>query len=267
MICRSNRSDTHNRAFSLVEVMAAAAILGLVSSSVIVIVSRCAVSGANSALQIQAFEVARENMEKLLASDSLEETAEYGESELYPGIEWETTVETFYEPITARMWVKGVCLARYRDFEDQEQTVELTHWLTDLTKEQLLKMMSGQDEEGLLAEQLIETVEDAAAYAGVGVEVIEQWIKNGMEVTDDGFFVKGNLDMYKAANGEPTPEDRQKQVRSKAELAAQQAKIDDMKAGAEQGAGAIDPKTGLTYEELEQMDFSQVYELMKNRKK
>lgn len=268
MICRFRKRDVHTRAFSLVEVSVAVAILALISSSVVLVISRCVASGMNSTLRMQAFEIARENMEKLLASELLEETADFGESEMYPGIEWETSVETFYEPVTARMWVQGVCLARYRDAEDQEQTVELTHWLTDVTEDQLDKMTSEQDGEEQWTEQLIETVEDAALYAGVDVETIEQWIDNGMLITDDGSFVKGNLDIYVAGNGDPSPEDKQQQVSSKADLAEQQGKLDDIKArGQQQGAGAVDPKTGLTYEELEQMDFSEIYELMKSRER
>ncbi|MHC4354725.1 MAG: prepilin-type N-terminal cleavage/methylation domain-containing protein [Planctomycetota bacterium] len=269
MRCRFRKRDGQRRAFSLVEVSAAVAILAIISSSVVLVIGRCVASGANSTLRMQAFEVARENMEKLLASEQLEETADFGESELYPAIEWETSVETFYEPVTARMWVQGVCVARYADAEDQEQTVELTHWLTDVTKEQLLQIVNEQDgDEEQWAEQLIETIEDAALYAGVGVETIEQWIDNGMLITDDGSFVKGNLDIYMAGNGDPSPEDRQRQVSSQAELAGQQEKLDDLRAGQAEGAGGdVDPKTGLTYEELEQMDSSEVYELMKNRQR
>ncbi len=269
MICRFRKRKVQTRGFSLVEVSAAVAILAIISSSVVLVISRSVTSGANSTLRMQAFEVARENMEKLLASDSLEETADFGESQLYPGIEWETSVETFYEPLTARMWVQGVCLARYHDAEDQEQTVELTHWLTDVTKEQLLQMMDAQDGENeQWADQLIESAEEAAIYAGVAVETIEQWMDDGMLVTEDGSFVKGNLDIYMSGNGDPSPEDREQQIRSRAELESRQEKLDDLNApGRQEGAGEIDPKTGLTYEELEQMSFSEVYELMKNRQR
>lgn len=269
MICRFKKRDLRRRAFSLVEVSAALMILGIVSSSVVLVISRCVASGTNSMLKMQAFEVARENMEKLLASDVLEETADYGQSEQYPGIEWETTVETFYEPITARMWIRGVSLARYNDMEQQEQTVELTHWLTDVTKDQLLQMMDDPNsEKGQFSEQLIESAEDAALYAGVDVATIEQWLDNGMQVLDDGSFVKVNLDIYKSSNGSPSPEDRRRQISSMADLVEQQRKLDDIMApGKQGGAGAIDPKTGLTYEELEQMDFSDIYELMKKRER
>lgn len=265
MICRFRKRNVCRKAFSLLEVSAAVAILGIVSSSVVLVISRTVAAGTNSVLRMQAFEVARENMEKLLASDQLKETADFGESELYPGIEWETTVETFYEPMTSAMWVKGICVARYTDVDDQEQTVELTHWLTDVTEEQMLQMMDEQGDREQWADQLIETVEEAALYAGVGVETIEQWLDDGMLITDDGSFIKGNLDIYMTANGDPSPEERQRQVSSEAGLRARQEKSEDLKSG--QGSGDVDPKTGLTYEKLEQMDFSEVYELMKNRRR
>ncbi|MEA3227326.1 MAG: hypothetical protein U9Q07_15355 [Planctomycetota bacterium] len=267
MIFRFKTRNVQRKAFSLVEVSAALIILALVSSSVMVVISRCVASGTNSTLRMHAFEVARENMEKLLASDSLKETVDYGDSELYPGVKWETVVETFYEPITARMWIQGVCLARFEDVEGQEQTVELTHWLTDVTKDQLLKMMNEQDgDQEQLAAQLIEAIEDAALYAGVDVETVEQWIDNGMLITEDGSFVKGNLDIYMLSNGNPSLEDQERQVSSQAELVAQQEKMDDIRdMGRQEGLDEIDPKTGLTYGELEQMDFSEIWELMKSR--
>jgi prepilin-type N-terminal cleavage/methylation domain-containing protein len=269
MIFRFKTRDVRKKAFSLVEVSAALIILALVSSGVMVVIDQCATSGADSMLRMQAFEVARENMEKLLARDSLKEAVDYGDSELYPGVKWETAVETFYEPITARMWVQGVCLARFEDTEGQEQTVELSHWLTDVSKDQLLKMMNEQDsEQGPLAGQLIEAVEDAALYAAVDVETIEQWIDNGMLITDEGSFVKGNLDIYLLSNGNPSPEQQQRQVSSQGEIMAQQGKLDDIRAMGQQGGlDEIDPKTGLTYRELEQMDFSEIWNLMKSRQR
>ena len=249
------------------EVSAALIILALVSSGVVIIIDRCATSGANSVLRMQAFEVARENMEKLLSSDSLKETVDYGDSELYLGVKWETAVETFYEPITARMWVQGVCSASFADVDGQEQTVELTHWLTDVSEDQLLKMMDEQDgEQDPLADQLIETMEDAALYAGVEVETIEQWIDKGMLITDDGSFIKDNLDIYMLSNGNPSPEEQQRQVSSLTEIKAQQEKMEDIRSmGQQEGLDEIDPKTGVTYRELEQMDFTEILNLMKSR--
>jgi prepilin-type N-terminal cleavage/methylation domain-containing protein len=269
MNCYSDKSSSRDRAFSLVEVLTALAILALISSSVLVIIDRGATSAADSALRMRAFEVARENMERLLASASLKESVEYGESDKYPDIRWQTVVETFYEPITARMWVRGVCSAQYDDPNGQEQTIELEHWLTDVTKEQLLQL-AGRQEEGqdIAAAELIETLEGAAEYAGVETQAVEQWLANGMQTMEDGSFVKSNLDLYKRTNGSPSEEDKKTQVKSKADLmnkAGQSGK--EASAGGKAGADEIDPQTGLTYQELEKMDFSDVWNLMKNRKK
>lgn len=248
MKCRSKKIAA-KRAFSLVEVLTALAVLALISSSVLVVINRCVASAADSSLRIRAFEVARENMEKLLVSTSLEEGVEYGESDKYPEITWTTIVETFYEPITARMWARGVCSAEYRDTEGQEQKVELIHWLADLTKEQLLEVMT-REGEGQLAAQLIGTIEEAAEYAGVDVRTIEEWLEDGMLTTKDGLFIRMNLDIYMQSGGKPSPEDKQLQVQSEAEL----MKLIDQQnepGGTEKGQDEIDPQTGLTYGELE----------------
>jgi len=195
---------------------------------------------------------------------------ENGESDKYPEIRWQTAVETFYEPITARMWIRAVCSAEYNDTAGELQTVELTNWLTDLTKEQLLQIMKTkvQAMEDLTGE-LIETIEGAAEYAGVGAEIIKQWIENGMLTTEEGFFVKKNLDIYKQSDGNPSPEDKQRQVKSLTDLTEPTTKQDEpgkQKAAGEQSSqDEIDPKTGLTYGELEKMDFSEIWELLKSR--
>jgi len=249
-------------AFTLVEVMTALSILALISSSVLVVINRCVTSGADSALRMQAFEVARENMERLLSLPSVEENAEYGESEKYPEITWQTVVETFYEPINSRMWLRGVCSAEYIDSEGQLQTVELTHWLSDLTKDQLLDVMSREDQEGVLADQLIPTIEEAAEYAGVEVETIEGWLENGLLKTENGSFIRMNLDIYQINNGQPSEEDKQQQVKSEAEL----TRLMEEQGRLGGGQDDIDPKTGRTYDELKEMDISEVWELMRDRR-
>lgn len=255
-----------HKGFTLVEAVTAVIILGLMSSGVLVVISRCMASAADSALRMHAFDVARENMEKLLAADSVEETVEYGSSDKYPGITWETVVETFYEPITSRMWVKAVCSAKYTDTEGEEQTVELTHWLTDVTKQQLLEIMKGK-EEGELASQIIGTIEEAAEYVGVDVPTIQQWIDNGMVTTEDGSFVAANLDIYRRSNGNPSEEDRSRQVTSaeeSAEMTGGKGEAGE-ETDTEDWRNEKDPTTGLTYGELDQMDFQEILELIKKR--
>lgn len=273
------------KAFSLIEVTTALVILAIVSSGVVVVISRCIESAANSQLRMQAFEVARENMEKLLASGSVKETTEYGNSDKYPDIKWQTTVEVFYEPITARMWVRGVCSAEYTDVGDQTQTVELTHWLTDVTKEQLLQIMANKEKEKQKAQEelaghLIGTMEEAAKYAGVDVQTIKKWVENGMVTMEDGSFVKKNLDIFKEGNGSPAVESKNQQVETEEQLieltreenkpaeTKEPAAADEQKTATEDEdawLNQIEPTTGLTYRELEQMDVTQIWELLMSK--
>jgi prepilin-type N-terminal cleavage/methylation domain-containing protein len=135
--------------FTLVESVTALIILALISSSVFVVIDRCMAAAADSALRMQAFETARENMEELLASASVSEMTEYGASVKNPHIQWQRTVETFYEPSGEEMWVQAICSAEYTDSAGQVQTIELTNWLTSLTRVQLVQMAK-QKQQALL---------------------------------------------------------------------------------------------------------------------
>jgi type II secretory pathway pseudopilin PulG len=199
-------SDTKGNAFTLAETLAALVILAFISGSVLVVINRYMASAVDSALRMQAFEVARTNMEKLLTLTSVQESVEYGTSEMYPDIQYQTAVEPFYEPITARMWIQAVCSAEYTDSQGQTQTVELTHWLTDVTKAEMLKILEQRESE--LAGEVIETIEEAAEYAGVDEQTIEQWVENGMLLTEEGYYIMSQLDLYKETGGNPTIEDK-----------------------------------------------------------
>jgi len=291
--CGRGMTGQGRKGFTLAEAVAALVILAFFSSGVLAVINRCMAWAADSAVRMRAFEVARENMEKLLSSDSVKEMSEYGDSEKYPGIKWQTDVETFYEPITSRMWVRGVCTAQYEDAAGEEQTIKLEHWLTNLTKEQLLALAQRDEKEkALLAGQVLVSIEDAAAYAGVDVPTVEKWIDNGMLTLEDGSFAKQNIDLYKNSGGSPTTEQMQTQVQSEAELVQQAT-------GQEQGATGgqesemtqeerldktdpttgrretemtqdewldkIDPTTGLTNREVDQMSVQELFELLMKR--
>ena len=195
------------KGFSLIETLAALAILALVSTSVLVVINRCMASAANSALRTQAFEMARENMEKLLVLDTVTEKVEYGTSEKNPNIQWQTTVESFYEPLNSRMWIRAVCGAEYTDTAGEVQTVELTHWLTSLSKKQILKLLEQRKKEKE-AHRTFGTIEEAAEYLGVDVGTIRQWLDNGMRTMADGSIPSRELDLYEKTDGKPTIEDR-----------------------------------------------------------
>lgn len=202
-------------AFTLIETMAAVLILAFVTASVWVVLERCMLSAADSAQRMRAFNIARENMEKLLASDSVKEKSEYGVSDEYPDIQWQTTVESFSEPMTSGMWARAVCSAEYTDAAGKTRTIELTDWLTKLSKEQT-KQLSRRNEQ--LAEDIVETGQQAAEYAGVDVATVADWAANGMPRTADGGYLKPWLDLYAATDGNPTEEDKQSLLENYPEL-------------------------------------------------
>ena len=254
-LLRSMRQP-RRKGFGLAEVVAALLILGLFSSGMMVVINRCTAWAANSAMRMQAFEVARENMEKLLSLDSVEEASEGGDSEKYPEIRWQTDVETFYEPVTTRMWVRAVCSTQYDDADGEEQTIELEHWLTNISKEQLLEIMErNEKDQERLAGQVFETIEEAALYAGVEAETIEEWIDKGLVPLDDGTIPKQNLDIFVDNDGSPPAEQIQAQIETEAELKAQQQETSDGQeptSDDDSWLDEIDPTTGMTIREIEE---------------
>ena len=85
--------------------------------------------------------------------------------------------------------------------------------------------------------------------------------ENDLQKTGEGSFVRMNLDIYIINNGQPGDEDKKLQVQSEAELIKRM-----QEQGTLGGQDDIDPKTGLTYDELNNMDISEIWELMKNRR-
>jgi len=131
-------------------------VLTLITTTVLVVMNRYIETAIDLRLRMQAFELARENMEVLLGADSVQDRAEFGTSEINPDLQWETVVETFYEPITSRMWVQGVCSAGYTGSDGEIQTVELTCWLTDVTEGDLKKILEQEKREKEYLEELAE---------------------------------------------------------------------------------------------------------------
>jgi prepilin-type N-terminal cleavage/methylation domain-containing protein len=256
--------------FTLLEVLTALAILAFVSSSVLVVIDRCIVSASDSAMRMEAFQLARENMEKVLARESVEETVEYGRSDTYPDITWQTVIEAFAEPLTGMMWVRALCSAEYTDSAGERQTIELEHWLTELSDQQA-DQLAGEPKsiEELTAEQLLASAEEAAEYAGVNVETIDAWMEGGLLTTGDGAFIKYNLDVFVRSDGRPTDLEKEQQVRSIEELAQslqEQQQGDEQAPGGLQRSDGRDPLTGLPQEQLDQMNVGDVMRMLNDRK-
>jgi len=237
------------RALTLVESMAAVTLLAFIGVSVWVVLERCTASAADSIPRMRAFEIARENMEKILGLDSVQETTEYGISEKFPDIRWQTTIESFYEPATSNMWVRAVCSAEYTNTSGESQNVELTNWLTKLSNEQMKQLEAKSAlQKQQIAKHIIATEELAAEFAGVTVETIRQWVKNGMPMTDADEYLKPWLDLYLQTNGHPTEEDKQSTLTEYPELSITRPKkattnkattpTPDLQKPGESGAGA-----------------------------
>jgi prepilin-type N-terminal cleavage/methylation domain-containing protein len=245
--------------FTLLEVIAALAILGLAASSVLIVIDRCVSSASDSALRMEAFVLARENLEKILVRDSVDETVEYGTSERYPDISWQTVIEGFPEPVSGQMWVRAVCSAQYVDSTGEIQKIELIHWITQLTDQQAGQLVGQQDLDKLQVEQVIKTDKEAATYAKVDADTIAQWVETGLVKTDDDMFLRYNLDVFIQTQGNPTPEQKAQQVKSVRELA--------MKLRTEQEGSEQTGATGLSNQQLEKMSPSQIMDLVNKRPK
>ena len=218
---RKCRHGTRRRpAFTLMEVMAALAILALTASSVLFVVNQNVSSAADSVRRMEAFQLARENMERVLTSASVTESVEFGTSEIYPDITWRTVIEAFSEPAGGTMWLRAVCTADFADSTGQTQKVELVHWLTALTEQQAQQFLQDEERPSLSAEQLIDDVEGAAKYAGVEIATLEQWLANGLLTTSTGSFIRYNLDIFVRSKGSPSDAVRAQQVHSLEELAS-----------------------------------------------
>jgi hypothetical protein len=71
--------------------------------------------------------------------------AEFGDSEQNPEIEWQTLVEPFYEPVTDQMWIRAVCSAGFDDSKGEYESIELEHWITNLTAAQIKQILAQQE--------------------------------------------------------------------------------------------------------------------------
>lgn len=133
--------------FTLIEVTVALIVLGMIAATVLIVVDRAIDTVVFWQNKMEAFEIARENMEKILSQPTVTDMIEYGASDTNPDITWETKIESFYEPVTNNMWMRAVCDAKFLDNQGQEQKIELTHWLTSLNKEQIQEILEQKSRE------------------------------------------------------------------------------------------------------------------------
>jgi prepilin-type N-terminal cleavage/methylation domain-containing protein len=253
------RQSRRGGGFTLLEVLTALAILALASSSVLMVIDRCVNSAGDSALRMEAFRLARENLEEVLVRDSVEESIEFGTSEKYSDLAWQTVLEAFPEPVTGEMWLRAVCSADYLDSKGETRTVELEHWIMALSDQQAGQIMDAEELEKLKAEQLIADPEAAAQYAKIDVDTLDLWVEDGLVTTEADEFIKYNLDLFVRSNGDPSLEEKGRQVESIEELSLA---MRTMQRGLDENAGGADAM-GLSPEELEKMDVDEVMETLR----
>ena len=131
----------------MIEIMAALAILVAIGVSVLTVINNCIEKTIDNELKMQAFAVARENMEMVLGSTTVSEMVEFGSLEENPDIQWEIAVEPFSEPITSKMWIRAVSSASYTAASGERENIEFTHWITDLTEKQIKQIEDQRQEE------------------------------------------------------------------------------------------------------------------------
>ena len=140
--------------FTLIEVVTAVAILAFISSSVVIVIDRSLFSAAEMKMKMNAFQVARENMEQLLAEDSVVEKVEYGTSEEYPYVDYQTTVELTSIEGAKGTWVRATCIAEYPAADGETKKIELVHLLKGLSSTEAAKLKTQKDKQRQIAEQL-----------------------------------------------------------------------------------------------------------------
>lgn len=93
-----------------------------------------------------------------------------------------------------------------------------------------------------------------------------------MPKTEDGFYIKDWLDLYARTNGRPTVEDRNRLAKEDADLEEAEDKQDekgeeeekDAKEETDRDKAEEELICGYTMEELMQMDFDQIWEIVWN---
>jgi prepilin-type N-terminal cleavage/methylation domain-containing protein len=174
--------------FTLVEVAAAMVLLSLLIASSLTLMNRYVDTVIDLRLRGQAFEIARSNMEQLLSETKLPEMDEYGVDEFHPELDWQTVVEPFYEPVTNRMWIRAVCSAGYTDAKGDRQDIELEHWITNLTPDQIRQIRAQQKAE----EEYMELLQ-GGGLTDVQKATVAFMLQEGLDVDGYRKFLKSQL--------------------------------------------------------------------------
>jgi prepilin-type N-terminal cleavage/methylation domain-containing protein len=140
--------------FTLLEVAVSLVILGVLATSVLTIMNECIEAAIEQGSRQRAFEIARENMERILAWPYVQELNDYGSDEENADIQWETVIEPFYEPVTNRMWIRAVCSSSFTTREGEREEINLANWITSLSEQQIKNILDQKKREQEFLEEL-----------------------------------------------------------------------------------------------------------------
>jgi len=87
----------------------------------------------------------------------------------------------------------------------------------------------------IAASQLIETQKEAAEYAGVNTRTIRRWEDEGMPKTEDDFYIRSMLDIFKANKGSQITEDKARLQSAEANYKETKAKLLEIELKIKQG--------------------------------
>lgn len=122
-------------AFTIVEVLAAMIIVGMIAGSVMVVINNCIESIDEMCVRQEAFELAKENIEKVLLSSKVKESIESGTSDINPEVECEVKIRAEDSKTEdGGMWVQATITSTFKDENNKPQTIEFNTWLTKLTE-------------------------------------------------------------------------------------------------------------------------------------
>ena len=88
---------------------------------------------------------------------------------------------------------------------------------------------------GIADEQILKTQAEAADYVGRDSRTIRRWLKAGMYITTEGYYVKSLLDFYKKSEGREPDEDRSRQQKAEATYKEIKAKLLEMELKVREG--------------------------------
>ena len=122
--------------FTLIEAIAALAIVGFVCGTVVIVINNCLDAMTDYQSRLRAIDAARENIELVLANETLPEFSESGISELYPDIQWTRGVEVATFPASGKFWLRAFSSAGFYNTDGQLEEIEFENWLTPLSPQQ-----------------------------------------------------------------------------------------------------------------------------------